>query len=54
MRKPVNNLVAKHSAKFNRPATHIDRKKQSKIDGPAKDLRNLHKDWKNLSKCNPC
>ena len=27
------NLVAKHMEKFNRPATHKDKKKESKIKG---------------------
>lgn len=30
-KKPiVNNLVAKHMEDFNRPATHVDRKKKMK------------------------
>ena len=28
--KKTNNLVAKHAHKFNRAATHIDRKKEAK------------------------
>lgn len=28
-----NNPVAKHSSKFNRPSTHVDRKKESKKRG---------------------
>jgi hypothetical protein len=32
-----SNLVAKHSPKFNRPSTHIDRKKEVKKRGYPED-----------------
>jgi len=31
------NFIAKNMEKFNRPVTHVDRKKQSKIKGPSVD-----------------
>lgn len=31
------NFIAKNMEKFNRPVTHVDRKKQSKIKGPSAD-----------------
>tara|TARA_R110000796_G_scaffold17402_2_gene53594 strand:+ start:48 stop:224 length:177 start_codon:yes stop_codon:yes gene_type:complete len=32
------NFVAKNMEKFNRPVTHLDKKKQSKINGYTSDL----------------
>lgn len=41
--KGLSNPVAKNMEKFNRPSTHLDKKKESKINGHSKD-----KAWKRL------
>ena len=41
----MNNLVAKHMNKYNKPATQVDRKKQAKLRPKNKHKKQLNKMW---------